>query len=107
MRDDFFKEALEIIEDPYVLVNMIWARVRMLRAGNRPLIESVGDLSLEDVVLREIVEHRITYILGDIVILDDIVGLGSFVAGRRTCETPSNPPRSLPVHTPGEAVAVN
>jgi len=28
MRNDYFKEALEIVGDPYVLVNMVWGRVQ-------------------------------------------------------------------------------
>ena len=75
MRDDFFKQALEIVHDPYILANMILARMKMLRNGKRPLVESVETLSLEDVAMREIIEGQLTYVLGDLVVLDEIAGL--------------------------------
>jgi len=75
MRDDYFNEALDIVGDPYVLVNMIWDRMKMLHGGNRPLVDSPETLSLDDVVLREIIEGRIAYVSGDIVVQKDIVGL--------------------------------
>jgi DNA-directed RNA polymerase subunit omega len=84
MRDDYFKEALAIVDDPYVLVSMVARRVKMFRRGSRPLVDSIETLSLEDLALREIVEGRITYVLGDIVVFEDIVGLGGIVAGKRT-----------------------
>lgn len=75
MENNYFQKALEIVGDPDILVNMVWGRVRMLRAGNRPLVESDGKLPPEDIALREIIDGRITYILGEMVVLDDIVGL--------------------------------
>jgi DNA-directed RNA polymerase subunit omega len=72
MRDDYFKAALEIVDDPYVLVNMIWERMQMLRRGNRPLVESPEMLPLEDVALREIIEGRITYVLGSVVVPENL-----------------------------------
>jgi DNA-directed RNA polymerase subunit omega len=84
MRDDYFKEALVIVDDPYVLVSMIARRVKMFRRGSRPLVDSIETLSLEDVALREIIAGQIIYVLGDIVVLDDIVGLGDIVAGKCT-----------------------
>jgi DNA-directed RNA polymerase subunit omega len=64
MRDDCLKEALEIVDDPSVLVNVISGRAKMLRRGNRPLVESLERLSLEDVARREVIEARITPVLG-------------------------------------------
>jgi DNA-directed RNA polymerase subunit omega len=72
MRDDYFKTALEIVDDPYVLVNMIWERMQMLRRGHRPLVESPEMLPLEDVALREIIEGRITSVLGNVVIPENL-----------------------------------
>lgn len=54
---------------------MVWGRVRMIRSGNRPLVESPEKLAVEDIALREIIEGRITYVLDEIVVLDDIPGL--------------------------------
>jgi DNA-directed RNA polymerase subunit omega len=75
VRNDYFQEALKVVDDPYILINMIWSRVRMLRTGNPPVVESPDGLANEDIAMREIIEGRITYVLGDIVVLDEIVGL--------------------------------
>ena len=104
MRDDYFKEAKGIIDDPYVLVSMVTSRVKMLRLGNHPLVESIEKLSLEDVALREIIEGRITYVLGDIVVLEDIVGLGDIVAWKRAGNTWSDTSASPFVNAPCNAV---
>jgi DNA-directed RNA polymerase subunit omega len=71
MRDDYFKKALKIIGDPTVLTSMIAGRVKMLRHGSRPVFECPEDVPIEDIALREIIEGRITYVLGDIVVLED------------------------------------
>jgi DNA-directed RNA polymerase subunit omega len=88
MKSDYFGEALAIVDDPYVLVSMIASRVKMLRMGDRPLIESFEKLSLEDVALREIIEGHITYVLGETIVLDDIVGL---VTGKHAGSTSAPP----------------
>jgi len=74
MDDDYYKQALDIVGDPYILINMVWGRVRMLRSGNRPLVESHEKLPVEDIALREIIEGRISCVLGDLVVKDDIIG---------------------------------
>ena len=61
MRDDYLQSALKIIDDPNILVNVVSRRVKQLKRGNRPLIESLEKLSNEDTALREIVEGKITY----------------------------------------------
>jgi DNA-directed RNA polymerase subunit omega len=61
MRDDYIKEALKTIGDPNILVNVVSRRVKQLRRGNRPLVESLEKLSAEDTALREIIEGRISY----------------------------------------------
>jgi hypothetical protein len=37
MRDDYLKEALKVVDDPNILVNVISIRVKQLRRGSRPL----------------------------------------------------------------------
>jgi DNA-directed RNA polymerase subunit omega len=64
MRDDYIKEALKTITDPNVLVNVISRRVKQLKRGNRPLVESLEKLSPEDTALREIIEGKISFELG-------------------------------------------
>lgn len=61
MRNDYIQSALKVIDDPNILVNVVSRRVKQLRRGNRPLIESLEKLSLEDTALREIAEGKITY----------------------------------------------
>ena len=66
MRDDYLKAALGVIEDPTILVNVVSRRVKQLRRGNRPLVESLEKLSTEDTALREIAERKISFDLGAI-----------------------------------------
>lgn len=61
MRDDYIKAAQKVIEDPNILVNVVSRRVKQLKRGNRPLVESLEKLSDEDTALREIIEGKISY----------------------------------------------
>ena len=61
MRDDYVRAALKVIDDPNVLVNVVSLRVKQLKRGSRPLVESLEKLSAEDTALREISERKITY----------------------------------------------
>ena len=61
MRDDYIRQALLVIDDPNILVNVVSRRVKQLKRGNRPLVESLEKLSLEDIALREILEGKISY----------------------------------------------
>ncbi len=65
MRDDYIKEAKKVINDPNILINVVSRRVKQLRQGNRPLVESLEKLELEDVALREIIEGKISYELAE------------------------------------------
>jgi len=64
LRDDYIKEAQKVITDPNILINVVSRRVRQLRHGNRPLVESLERLNPEDIALREIIEGKISYELG-------------------------------------------
>ena len=61
MRDDYLKEAQKVINDPNVLINVVSSRVKQLRHGNRPLVESLEKLAPEDIALREIIEGKISH----------------------------------------------
>jgi DNA-directed RNA polymerase subunit omega len=61
MRDDYIREAQKSIQDPNVLINVVSRRVKQLRRGNRPLVESLEKLSPEDVALREVIEGKISF----------------------------------------------
>ena len=64
MRNEYVEAASKIIDDPYILVNAVSLRVKMLRRGARPLVSSLEKLEPEDIALREIIEGKITYELG-------------------------------------------
>ncbi len=61
MRDDYIKEALKTVPDPNILINVVSRRVKQLRRGNRPLVESLEKLSPEDTALREVIEGKISH----------------------------------------------
>ena len=66
MRDDYLQKAREVIDDPYILVNVVSRRVKQLRRGARPLVESLEKLATEDIALREIFEGKISYEMAEI-----------------------------------------
>ncbi|GAB1488738.1 hypothetical protein MASR2M8_11850 [Opitutaceae bacterium] len=61
MRDDYIREALRTVPDPNILINVVSRRVKQLKRGSRPLVESLEKLSPEDVALREIIEGKISF----------------------------------------------
>jgi len=65
MRDDYIKQALAKILDPNILINVVSRRVKQLKRGNRPLVESLEKLSPEDTALREIIEEKISFEVGE------------------------------------------
>ena len=65
MRDDYIKQALGKIQDPNILINVVSRRVKQLKRGNRPLVESLEKLSPEDIALREIIEEKIGFEFGE------------------------------------------
>jgi DNA-directed RNA polymerase subunit omega len=67
MRDEYLQKAREIIPDPNILVNVVSRRVKQLRRGARPLVESLEKLAIEDIALREVYEGKIGYELAKIV----------------------------------------
>ena len=65
MRDEYIKDALKAINDPNILINVVSRRVKQLKRGNRPLVESLEKLSPEDTALREIIEGKISHELAN------------------------------------------
>ena len=47
--------------DPNILINVVSRRVKQLKRGNRPLVESLEKLSPEDTALREVIEGKISH----------------------------------------------
>ena len=56
---------MKVVDDPYILVNVVSRRVKQLRRGSRPLVESLEKLSAEDTALREIAEGKVSYQLAE------------------------------------------
>lgn len=65
MRDDYIKEAQKTIPDTNLLINVVSRRVKQLRRGSRALVESLEKLSPEDIALREIIEGKISFDIGE------------------------------------------
>ncbi|MDR3316560.1 MAG: DNA-directed RNA polymerase subunit omega [Puniceicoccales bacterium] len=61
MRDDYLKQALLVVPNANILVNLVSRRVKQLRRKNDSTVESLERLELEDVALREIIEGRLVY----------------------------------------------
>jgi DNA-directed RNA polymerase subunit omega len=61
LRDDYLKEALKLVPDANCLINVVSRRVKQLKRGHRPLVESLEKLSPEDIALREVIEGKISY----------------------------------------------
>ncbi|WP_309385791.1 DNA-directed RNA polymerase subunit omega [Cerasicoccus frondis] len=61
MRDEYLIEAQKKIEDPNILINLVSRRVKQLKYGMKPLVESLEKLEPEDIALREIIEGKIDY----------------------------------------------
>ena len=67
MNNELVKQALERVENPHVLVNLVSRRVRQLNAGGRPFIVHTGNLRVADVALLEIVEEKMGFEMPEIV----------------------------------------
>jgi DNA-directed RNA polymerase subunit omega len=67
MNAEYVKKALEKIEEPAVLVNMVSRRVRQLNAGARPLLLNTGTMGLADIALLEIIEDKMSFTMPEII----------------------------------------
>ena len=97
MRNDYVQAAYKVIDDPYILVNVISRRVKQLRRGYRPLVESLEKLSAEDTALREVAEGKISYELAPPPPPDPLLGPRTERAQRMA----SNRDSTIKVTTPG------
>ena len=55
------EKASGVVPNKNILINLVSKRVKQLRNGSAPLVQSLEKLTLEDVALREIIEGKITY----------------------------------------------
>lgn len=60
MKYSLLSEAVKVVPNHDVLINLISKRVRQLRNGAEPLVQSLEKLTLEDIALREVIEKKIT-----------------------------------------------
>ena len=71
MNADLVKQALAIVVNPHVLVNLVSRRVRQLNSGggriSRPLVSEVGNLGAADIALTEIVEGKMSFEMPEII----------------------------------------
>ena len=65
MKEELIIEAQKVVPDPNVLINMVSRRVKQLKFGQKPLVESFERLSPEETALKEIIDRKITYELFD------------------------------------------
>jgi DNA-directed RNA polymerase subunit omega len=65
LRDEYLKEAQKVITDANILINVVSRRVKQLKFGMKPLVESLEKLEPEDIALREVIEGKIDYELWD------------------------------------------
>jgi DNA-directed RNA polymerase subunit omega len=61
MSSNLLEEASKVIPNTAILVNLVSKRVRQLTNGQRPLIEIGPRMSNADVVLQEIIEHKLMW----------------------------------------------
>jgi DNA-directed RNA polymerase subunit omega len=67
MNNELVKQALERVENPHVLVNLVSRRVRQLNAGGRSFILHTGNLRVADIALLEIVQDKMGFEMPEIV----------------------------------------
>ena len=73
MNATLVKQALEIVLNPNVLVNLVSRRVRQLNSGggaaSRPLVSDVLSLGAADIALTEIIEGKMGFEMPEIIAL--------------------------------------
>ena len=61
LREDYLRQAQKLIPDANILINVVSRRVKQLKFGAKPTVESLEKLSLEDVALLEVIKGNLTY----------------------------------------------
>lgn len=61
MKEEYLRAAGKIVIEPELLINIVSQRVKQLRNGATPLVESLERLSAEDTALKEIIEGKLEY----------------------------------------------
>lgn len=61
MKSELVLKALEKIENPNVLVNLVSRRVRELNNNSRPLINPPPNMGVADIALTELIEDKLKW----------------------------------------------
>ena len=61
MNNLYLSQALQIIKNPNILVNMVSQRVKQLGQGHKALVAADSRMSFMDVALKEIAEGKLLY----------------------------------------------
>ena len=61
MTPSLIDEAIKVIPNQQVLINVLSKRVRQLTQGHRPMIEVGPRIDYSDIALREVIEGKIGY----------------------------------------------
>jgi len=61
LREEYLRQAQKIIPDANILINVVSRRVKQLKYGARPTVESLEKLSLEDIALLEVIKGNLKY----------------------------------------------
>lgn len=70
MNAELLKQALVIVLDPHVLVNLVSRRVRQLNGGGavgRSLVANADNLGVVDIALLEIIEGKMGFDMAEII----------------------------------------
>ncbi len=61
MTSSLLDEALKVIPNQQVLINVVSKRVRQLGQGHRPMVETGARIDFADVALREVIEGKLVW----------------------------------------------
>ena len=64
MNSTDLSQALKIVKNPNILVNMVSQRVRQLGQGHKALVASDARMSFMDVALKEIADGKLEFEMG-------------------------------------------
>jgi len=77
MNPELVKQALEIVGNPNVLVNIVSKRVRQLNFGgggsSNPMVLDTTNLGMADIALREIIEGKMGFDLPEPEVVKNLV----------------------------------
>lgn len=59
MNSQFIDDAINVIHEPQILINMVSKRVRQLSAGSHPMVPVEGRMGLADIALAEIAQGKL------------------------------------------------